>query len=743
MRLHAADGLLKVLGTDMAILKHLNDKQAAAAMHSPGPALILAGAGSGKTRVLAYRIAHLVMEQGIPPRSILAVTFTNKAAREMKERLERLIGPSTAEMWLGTFHSVGLRILKENSQLAGVPPHFTVYDNDDQIALIKESIKELNLSEGFARPKSVLAHINRAKNENIPPTHYKTEAKDFYREMIAAVYKRYQEKLRKNCAFDFGDLICEPIRLFQRNPSILKDYQSRFIHMLVDEYQDTNRAQYHLINLLTEGHRNLYVVGDPDQSIYGWRGADISNILDFHRDFPDATVYKLEQNYRSTGYILKAADSLVRNNLKRMDKTLWTAREDGEKVTFRMTRNEYHEAETVAGIVTETMIREPSRRYSDFAVFYRTNAQSRVFEEYFLRHSIPYTIVGGLRFYERREIKDSLAYLRLIVNPGDSLSLKRIINTPPRGVGKATFNKVSVIASETKTSLYEAFKEACRRDLLSRTKVPQFIRLLEDLKARLDTMSPHELFHTLIRDSGYLEMWEKEKTDDAESRIENLHELGSAIRNFEDAGDGRGLPEFLDQVALISDVDGYEDKHNRITMMTLHSAKGLEFPIILMVGMEEGLFPHARSLENPDALEEERRLCYVGMTRAMERLYLFAARQRTVFGEPRFQGQSVFIDEISPEFIEIGNSFGPEEDRNGIYGSVRDYPTGHSDYGETKTTADLPWRVGMRVRHRSFGTGMIKSVDGVGESVKLTVAFDGVGPKKLMVNYAPLVPLED
>jgi len=718
-------------------------------MCSSGPVLILAGAGSGKTRVLAYRMAHLILEKGVPPGNILAVTFTNKAAGEMRERLAKLIGESTNELWLGTFHSIGLRMLRSDGHAIGIEREFTIFDDADQLALVKGCMKDLSMSDKAINPRMVLASINRAKNQVIGPAHYAEGANDFLRERIARIYDLYQRRLGDNVALDFGDLICKPIRLLEEKSDVLHRYQTRFHHILVDEYQDTNRAQYRLIKLLAAGHRNLCVVGDPDQSIYCWRGADITNILDFERDYTDAETYTLEQNYRSTGNILAAANSVVKNNSQRIEKSLWTENPAGEKVRFEMTRDEHHEAELVADRIVRTMGDDTSRQYKDFAVFYRTNAQSRVLEEYFLRNSMPYTIVGGLRFYERKEIKDAIAYLKVVANPHDSISLLRVVNTPLRKIGKTTLERVNALARENGISLYDGLKEALNRDLLGRTKAAPFVALIERLHGEKESMAPGELCFTLLKESGYLEMWEKEGTEESTSRVENLHELVAAIKDFEVTREEPELIDFLDQVALISDVDSYEDRHNRITLMTLHSAKGLEFPVVFMVGMEEGLFPHSRSQDDSDQMEEERRLCYVGMTRAMERLYLSCARQRNIFGEYRFQAQSRFIDEIDPDLLVVENDLSTTAGLGAGAGTgtevshdpISDEPYYTVEESQVEGGKGSHWRRGMQVRHPAFGLGMIERCEGAGEAAKLTITFATFGRKKLIAKYAALTPV--
>jgi len=755
----------------MEILKHLNPQQADAVTKTDGPILILACAGSGKTRVLTYRIAYLIMAKRISPHNILAVTFTNKAAGEMKERLGKILGSKTNDIMLGTFHSTGLRILRKDGYYIGIDPNFIVYDDDDQMSLVKHCMSELNINDKAFNPRAILSHINQAKNEVLSADAYAMGADDFFRKRVSQVYKLYQEKLRQNKTVDFGDLICEPVRLFKEIPQVLEKYQERFRYILVDEYQDTNRAQYILINLLASMHENLCVVGDEDQSIYGWRGADIKNILEFERDFPKVEIIRLEQNYRSTKNILAAANSVVAKNTKRIGKTLWTENLDGELVAYQMARDEHHEASLVYSKIDE-MKKNSGLAYKDFAIFYRTNAQSRIFEEHFIRSGLPYNIVGGLRFYERREIKDAIAYLKVIANPSDSLSLMRIINTPPRGIGKTTVDRAAAFGAEHGIPLFEAFKLAIAKGILPPHKGHSFITMIQRFNAsllptpdsQLRTPNIHELAKRLLEESGYIKMWEDEKTEEAEARIENLHELISAIRDFETNRENISLADFLDHVALISDIDTYEDEHNRVTLMTLHSAKGLEFPVVFMVGMEEGLFPHSRSInklggDNEDELEEERRLCYVGMTRAMKKLFLLGARERAIYGESRFQGQSRFIDEIDPNYVEIidnrshkpevrdqeeENPPSPPFDKGAGLSLPRSIATGSGGFNEPRIVYDdIPvndtWKIGMKIKHPSFGTGIIKAKEGFGEDTKLTVIFPGMGQKKLIVKYASII----
>jgi len=728
----------------MPFLKSLNPTQTEAVTFGDGPLLILAGAGSGKTRVLTARIAFLVKKLGIAPESILAVTFTNKAAGEMRERLGALIGESARQLWLGTFHSLGLRLLRREARVLGLKGDLTVYNDDDQLSLIKQVMADLKMNEKTTAPKAMLARINQAKNANIGPSEYTKLVDDFMAERTSKVYSLYQKKLREMGCLDFGDLICEPINLLRQHPNVLERYKSLFQYLLVDEYQDTNRAQYLLTGMLASGSRNILAVGDPDQSIYAWRGADITNILDFEKDYPDATVLRLEQNYRSTRHILSAANSVIERNAKRLDKTLWTENHDGTPLVHEEARDEYDEARAVIRKLRERMSKS-GLSYGECAIFYRTNAQSRVFEELLMREGIPYSIVGGVRFYDRMEIRDAIAYLRIISNPNDSISLQRIINKPARGVGKATLDKVSEISERLGIPLLEAFREAQDRGLLGKTKVKAFLEAYDTFRVRMNSVPLHELALTFLEDSGYMMMWQEENTQEATDRVENIFELVSAIRDFVAANPSAALSDFLDGVALIADIDNYEDKADRLTLMTLHSAKGLEFKAVFLVGMEEGLFPHSRSADDPSQLEEERRLCYVGMTRAQEELYLFSARARSVYGETRYQERSRFIDEIDPEHITLAN----EEPRakkavfampDEVYYSPEEDQGGQSGQQEAEG-ASMPWRVGMKVAHPSFGVGIIRERTGAGPELKVTVNFKDAGVKKLAIKYAGLTPL--
>ncbi len=729
-------------------IKTLNDVQAEAATFGDGPILVLAGAGSGKTRVLTSRVAWLMKERGVPAHRILAVTFTNKAAAEMRSRLGSLLGPSANDLWLGTFHSIGLRILKEQ---AG-PGHsgMSVYAEDEQIALIKKILKELNLGDKAMTPKSIVWKISRAKNELMDPEALMAASRDFLTERLYKIYSLYQKRLREMNAYDFGDLIAEPVRILERNPEILKRYHERIHYILVDEYQDTNRAQYALTKLLSSGRGNLFAVGDPDQSIYAWRGACIDNILQFQEDYPGARVFRLEQNYRCTKMILAAANSLIDRNARRIEKKLWTENPEGPPVQYDEARDEREEARLVIERIKALLGRKKDRKYGDFAVFYRTNAQSRVFEEELLRSGLPYAVVGGVRFYERKEIRDAMGYLRVIVNPLDEISFSRIINAPPRGIGKVTLGRITDLAHERGLTLLEALKAAERDGIIKKKGAADLIEAFEAFVRDTGSLPIHELALRLLEDAGYIHALQEEGSEEAFSRIENIFEFTKAIKDFEEVNEGATLSDFLDHVALISDVDSYDQEAGRVTLMTLHAAKGLEFPVVFMAGMEEGLFPHSRSMDDADALEEERRLCYVGMTRAMEHLYMSSARTRSIFGETRYQITSRFIDEIDPEAIQK-NTAAPAPSWTPSP-AERTQPAGGVFYapGESHVEYDMEhfdgadpahWGIGMQVMHSSFGPGIIEARSGAGENTKLTVRFSSGKTRKLLVKYAGLVPI--
>ena len=756
----------------MPELKDLNAMQIEAAVFKDGPLLVVAGAGSGKTKLLTSRIAHLVRKRNIPPERVTAVTFTNKAAEEIKERLRRLLGSDADSLWLGTFHSLGLRILKKEAAILGLQPNLTVYDDDDQLKLVRLIMQDLSMSEKSFQPKAILARIDRAKNENLSPEEYANNHKDFFSERVSAVYALYQEKLREMNALDFGDLICVPLALFKKHPDVLERYREKFLHVLVDEYQDTNRAQYELMKALAGRHRNIFAVGDPDQSVYAWRGADIRNILEFEKDWRDATIMRLEQNYRSTRRILNAANSVIENNSMRYEKKLWSENPDGEPVKYAECSDEHDEARRIASVIKDGIRKDSFASYKDYAVFYRTNAQSRVLEERLMTDSIPYAIVGGMKFYERSEVKDAISYLRVLINPKDSLSLRRIINTPARGVGSVTMNEMESLSRSLKITLFEAFVEAGKRGTLKKPSLARLFEAFERSREALSDAAPiHEIAVKLLEETGYLDMWQKEGTEEASDRLENIHEFISAIKDYETRTLVPSLGEFLELVSLATAVDNYEDKSNRVTLMTLHSAKGLEFKTVFLTGLEEGLFPHQRSIGSLAELEEERRLFYVGMTRAMKHLYLYSARVRTIFGMERFQTISRFVDEISGEFIEKslasrsekssepycepcedGYYATPDMLKNASPSKVAAPPFFKGGSGGidepyysiediSSEPGDLNWKIGMKVAHPDFGAGVIKAKEGNGEKTKLTVIFYSAGQKKLIAKYASLVPV--
>lgn len=728
----------------MDILAGLNEEQRAAVTHGDGPLLILAGAGSGKTRVLTHRIAYLVRERGVDPAHILAVTFTNKAAQEMKRRVEGLLGFSAAGMWVMTFHSACGRILRRHGDRIGLPANFVIFDTSDQVACLKEALREYDLDPQNFVPRAVLERISRAKNELKTAETYAAEAGDFYERTVARLFLRYQEILRRNKALDFDDLLTETVRLFQEVPEVLAQYQDRFRYLLVDEYQDTNHAQYTLVNLLAARDRNLAVVGDDNQSIYGWRGADIRNILAFERDYPECRVVKLERNYRSTQNILSAANRVIAYNLARTEKKLWTDRGDGEPLAVYLAQDDRDEARFVAEEIQR--LTRSGYNYSDIALLYRTNAQSRTFEETFLHYGLPYAVVGTVRFYERKEIKDLLAYLRVVYNPDDSVSLRRVINVPKRGFGATSLTKLENFALEQGLSLYQALQRAGDIPELGAKAVGtlrEFAVLLAGLAERAKRLPVAELATAVLKETGYEAELVAERSVEAEARLENLEEFVNTAAEFDSRNDEPSLGVFLEQVALLSDADTYNPGAGGVTLMTLHAAKGLEFPVVFLVGLEEGTFPHSRATLEPADLEEERRLCYVGITRAMDRLYLTAAKQRFVRGQVDFRMPSRFLEEIPREVRrELGTRARPNtwaaaavaSTSASLAGASPGSPAGREAVAEG--TLDL--RPGEKVAHPRWGTGTVVAVEGAGTNATLTVAFPNEGVKKLLAGYAPL-----
>ncbi len=731
------------LATDL--LNGLNTVQQRAVRHESGPLLVLAGAGSGKTRVLTYRIAHLV-SRGVNPRRILAVTFTNKAAGEMRRRVSDLVGDDARQIWIGTFHSVCARILRLEARWGWWSPSFSIYDETDQIALVKDCMKRANLAESSLAPRSILSAISHAKDRLLSADAYSAEGGGYFEECVARVYREYEKGLIDNNAFDFDDLIMRTVELLKRNRPVLDAYADRFEHVLVDEYQDTSHAQYQLVNLLSSGWRNLCVVGDDDQSIYGWRGADISNILDFERDHPDAVVLRLEQNYRSTKKILAAAHDVVSCNVRRKEKELWTEREEGLTPHLTRTASEYREAD----LIRDTIMNRLSGRglsYHDFAILYRTHAQSRVIEDSLRRAGIPYDIVGGVRFYERAEVKDVLAYLRVVDNPSDSVSLKRIINVPPRRIGEKTLAMLEQHAADAGVALLDVVADPSPADGVS-PAAADALRALAGLLTRAGKTAEGAPVDVVIREvldgSGYTEWLGGRKSEQTVEKLANVEELVSAATEFAEMSDDRSLGAFLSQVSLVANIDSWEDRANAVSLMTLHNAKGLEFTVVLIPGLEDGLLPHESSFGDEEELEEERRLFYVGMTRAMDELYLFAAGVRRRGGMMDARSPSRFLDEIGPGHLteqsvleSVARPRAPEARRARRTSYVDEFP----DY-ENMSQERSGLGPGTRVAHPSLGEGVVIDVSGSGFDAVLNIRFDDGIEKRIMVRYGKLRVLD-
>ena len=728
------------------LVASLNPVQREAVLHTDGPVLIVAGAGSGKTRALTHRIAYLIRERGVAPGAILAITFTNKAAREMVERVEQLVGGRVAKgMWILTFHSACARILRREHERLGLPSTFTIYDDGDTQRLITGVLKDLNLDPKRFSARQMAAEISRAKDRMATAEAYADGADTIYEKTVAEVYLAYEDRKRRAAALDFDDLIGATVRLFSDHPEALAAWQSRFRYLMVDEYQDTSRAQYRLVNLLAAGHRNLCVVGDADQGVYSWRGATIQNLLDFERDYPDATVFLMEQNYRSTQTILAIANALIANNRQRRPKSLWTEAGDGELAVRYRADDEHEEARFVAEEVAR--LREvEGYRYADVAVFYRTNAQSRVLEEIFGEREVGFKVVGGLRFYERREVKDVLAYLRLLLNPQDVISAQRAINTPKRGIGEATIAALEDHARTEGIPILEAARRVDEIAILgARAKgaVAGFVRIMDRLRAALDAgAGVARMVNAASTESGYLLELEAERTIEAQGRIDNLRELEGAAAEFAAREPDGTLGDYLETVALVSDQDELDDETGEVTFMTLHIAKGLEFPVVFMVGMEDNVFPHFRSLGNPEQLEEERRLAYVSITRAQQRLYLTNAWSRTLFGQTNFNPPSRFLSEIPAELV---RALGEEEEPGGRViggrtGSARGASarSGHVTIAPTARRAVAAVRPGDTVRHEKWGEGVVLEVMGEGDDREAMVRFDGGEEKRLLLAWAPI-----
>lgn len=742
-------------------LDHLNPEQRKAATHVDGPLLILAGAGSGKTATMTHRIAYLI-EQGVSPYQILAVTFTNKAAGEMRERVEKLVGRCPG-MWIMTFHAMSLRILREHCERIGYQHNFVVYDTIDQKTLIKTIMKEQNIDAKLYPQAYLSAAISKQKEHDVSPREYlETEADNFRSKVIGSVYRAYQEQLKRNNAMDFDDLLVNALHVLRDNPDILADYQHRFRYILVDEYQDTNHIQYEIIRLLAKARQNLCVVGDDDQCIYQWRGADISNILNFEKDFPQARVIKLEQNYRSYGNILAAAHSVIRNNRGRKAKKLWTDKEAGDKIVYRRCDSDKEEAYYIAQEID--LLKNGQRTYDDFAILYRTNAQSRLFEDALKRRGIPYQILSGFSFYERKETKDMICYMRLVVNPADDLALKRVINEPKRGIGAVTLGKLEALARVHGLSLLDILSQdeiSYSLPAKAQKAVGEMVRIIRLCAQEKENLRVSDIYDQLLVKSGYLKALEAEDTQEAASRIENLLDFKSFIYDYEkekeDTDEKATLEEFLEKVATNGDADKMEEGTGKVTLMTMHSAKGLEFPIVFLPGMEDGLFPGHRALDNENGMEEERRLCYVGMTRAREKLFLTGASYRVLYGHGEYTRESTFLRELDKSLLdEAGDTvFTAGRRTNNFLGVDTGSPDGFSEPAfrpypaydplkyarqavrENTRSAGRSFTAGERVRHGKFGEGMVLEVD----DKTVTVIFDSVGRKKLAKDIAPIEKL--
>ena len=764
------------------LINGLNDKQKEAVLATDGPCLVIAGAGSGKTKVLTHKIAYDI-ESGIKPWNILAITFTNKAANEMKERIEKLIGDAAKDLWMGTFHSICVRILRRYIDRIGYKTDFVIFDTSDQKTLIKECLKTLKVDDKIFTDRGVLSEISNGKNEMLEPKAYGVKyAGDFRKKTIAEIYELYQRRLRENNAIDFDDIINFTIKILSENPDVLDYYTEKFKYILVDEYQDTNKAQFTLVSLLASKYGNVTAVGDNDQGIYSFRGADISNILNFERDFPGTRIIKLEQNYRCTGNILKAANAVIKHNENKYDKKLWTENEEGHLPCIYCGEDEYDEGRYIVEQINHLKTEEYYKN-SDFTILYRMNAQSRAIEDILMREGIPYKVIGGLKFYERKEIKDIIAYLRLIHNSADNLSLKRIINEPKRGIGKTSIEQIQEISDKTGNSMYEIIRNAQEYGL---TRVfsnsRDFIEQIEYLKSKKDELKISDLIKETLNKTGYTKALENENSVEAETRIENLEEFLTVAIEFEEESADNTLAEFLENITLSSDIDGMEDQDNSITLMTLHSAKGLEFPVVFLVGMEEGIFPGYKTIGEPQALEEERRLFYVGITRAKQYLYLTCAKHRTIFGSTSYNQVSRFVKEIPEELlegyaevVEIKSvdkeefkdygyrwSYGKgqtvktfkmsEEDKSAVAKTIGEqgtkseyqYRTAESFLNSIKQNnqtndVDLSkYQVGQRVYHKKFGEGTITKLEQEGNDVKVDLEFDKAGHKRLMAKFAGL-----
>lgn len=732
----------------MKYLENLNDKQREAAMYTEGALLILAGAGSGKTSTMTRRIAYLVDEKGVSPYNILAVTFTNKAAREMEERVEEILG-SNSRMWIMTFHAACLRMLRMDGDRLGYTNSFAVYDPVDQKSIVKNLLKEYEIDEKKFTPNSILSNISKAKEQEIGPREFEENAGDFRDETVAKVYRGYERILSRNNAMDFDDLILNAVRLLKENPDVLEKYQERFRYIMVDEYQDTNQLQYKLISLLAKKYGNICVVGDDDQCIYQWRGADIRNILNFEKEFPKAKVVKLEQNYRSTANILEAAHSVISNNKQRKRKKLWTDASQGEKIQYHRLESDYREAGYIAQEIGYMV--QQGENYRDFAILYRTNAQSRNFEDSLAQRRIPYRVIGGLRYYDRMEIKDMIAYMRLVANPMDDIAFDRVVNSPKRGIGKATMDKIKSVANYCEKSIFQYVESEAIADTLSGKAsrgMNEFLEIIREYSEEKENLRVSDIYEGLLIKSGYLRALEDQRTAEADGRIENLMEFKSVIYEFENRDSKLELDEFLEKLALLSDVDNHDSEANAVTLMTMHSAKGLEFPYVFMPGMEDGLFPSWRSRDSISQMEEERRLCYVGMTRAKRRLWMTSAESRLLYGKVNATRESEFMREINPKLLagdgvyksgSVGAKTGSTRYLDGRYDPISgDYQFQNHIKAKSemkkKLVHDEHFEVGDRVIHGKFGEGVVLEVT----PKIIRVEFVGNGVKKLAVGIAPI-----
>ena len=765
------------------LINGLNDKQKEAVLATDGPCLVIAGAGSGKTKVLTHKIAYLMSEKNIKPWNILAITFTNKAANEMKERVEKLVGEAAKDMWIGTFHSICVRILRKYIDRLGFDRSFLIFDTSDQRTLVKECMKTLKIDDKMFNDRSVIAEISNGKNEMLEPKAYQTKySGDYRKEIIGRIYELYQQRLKENNAIDFDDIINFTIKILTQNEDALEYYTNKFQYVLVDEYQDTNKAQFTLVTILASKYGNITVVGDNDQGIYSFRGADITNILNFEKDFPGTKIVKLEQNYRCTGNILKAANAVIKHNENKYEKKLWTENEEGTLPEIHKADDEYDEGRYIVEQINHLKTEEYFK-YSDFTILYRMNSQSRAIEEILRREGIPYKIVGGLKFYERKEIKDIISYLRLIYNFSDNISLKRIINEPKRGIGKTSIDNIAEISEKTGLSMFDIIKHADEYGL-NRVKAnaQEFIETIEYLRGNIDNLSISELIKETLNKTGYVKALEQENTTEAESRIENLEEFLTVAIEFEEEEAENTLADFLEGITLSSDIDSVEDTEDSVTLMTLHSAKGLEFPVVFLVGMEEGIFPGNKSIGEPKELEEERRLFYVGITRAKQYLYLTCSKKRTIFGSTSYNAISRFVNEIPEELLngydELDNSKvdyfedGSYKWEYGTSSKVKSYKI-DTDFNINKQKAaassintgfqfktaenflnslnakkansetDISkYKEGQRIYHKKFGEGTINKIEPEGEDYKIDISFDKAGHKRLMAKFAGLEIIE-